>query len=456
MNVQTEQLGELHEKITITIDPADYQPAFNKSLKELAKKANFKGFRPGHVPMGMVKKLYGDQALAEELNKLVNEAIDNQLKSENKQLLGDPLPAEDEPVTIHHGEAKEYVFQYEVGIQPQFELGISQSDTFTWYKIPAGDDDIQQEVERLRKKYGKREEVDSADDQDVIYVHLQELDATGENPVHVHTFYNREMLTEAGMELLGSVAKDFKGTCDDIFSLFKGEKEQVAKNVLQVKDADTAIIEGIQPKFEIAVERIVRLMPADNDAAFFEAASGEYGEVADMESLEANIRAAIEHYNNEMTKGRLDNDIYKALVESTSIALPEQFLDKWYAKNRAGNAEGESADTEQEPLDVFLKRLKESLIFSHIQKEHELTANQEEVIQEAIAHTRASYGQLGEEFVRYIVENNIKDRSFVESMHDRVLQNKFLDIIRGKVNIVDEAITLEAFQNLQKATTNVE
>lgn len=175
-----------------------------------------------------------------------------------------------------------------------------------------------------------------------------------------------------------------------------------------------------------------------------------------MESLEANIRSAIEHYNNEMTRGRLDNDIYKALIDATQITLPEQFLEKWYAKNRANNEEDEASAEEKEPLDVFLKRLKESLIFSHVQKNHEISANQEEVIQEAIAHTRASYGQLGEEFVRYIVENNIKDRSFVESMHDRVLQNKFLDIIRGKVNIVDEAITLEAFQNLQKATTNVE
>ena len=235
MNVQTEQLGELHEKITITIDPADYQPSYNKALKDLAKKANFKGFRPGHVPMGIVKKLYGDQALAEELNKLVNEAIDKQLKSENKQLLGDPLPAEDEPVTINQNEAKEYVFQYEVGIQPEVELGLSASDSFTWYKIPASDEDIQQEVSRLRKKYGKREEVDTAADEDVVYVNLQELDAEGENALHVHSFYNREMLTEAGLEMLGSVAKDFKGTCEDIFALFKGEKEQVAKNVLQVK-----------------------------------------------------------------------------------------------------------------------------------------------------------------------------------------------------------------------------
>ena len=268
MNVQTEQLGELHEKITITIDPADYQPSYNKALKDLAKKANFKGFRPGHVPMGMVKKLYGDQALAEELNKLVNEAIDKQLKSENKQLLGDPLPAEDEPVTINQNEAKEYVFQYEVGIQPEVELGLSASDSFTWYKIPASDEDIQQEVSRLRKKYGKREEVDTAADEDVVYVHLQELDAEGENALHVHSFYNREMLTEAGLEMLGSVAKDFKGTCEDIFALFKGEKEQVAKNVLQVKDADASSIDAIQPRFEIAVERIVRLMPAETDAAF--------------------------------------------------------------------------------------------------------------------------------------------------------------------------------------------
>ncbi len=453
LNVQIDNLGPRHERVSIQISPADYADAFKKSLKDLSKKVQIKGFRPGHVPMGMVKKMYGDQALADELNKLVNKSIDEHLKDNNERLLGDPLPSTEDRVEIDHTKEQEYTFVYEIGLQPSFELGISSADHFTWYRIPASSAEVEQEIERLQKKYGNRDEVEEAADGDVVYVHLQELNEDGsarEEGLHVHSFFNFEMLTDTGKELFGTIAKGGAYNIADIFSVFKGERAQIARNVLQMQEPSEEIVEAIQPGFECKVDRIVRLIPAELNEAFFQSVSAEYGEVTDESALRERISGFIEQYNDNMTRVQLDNTLYKYLIEQTSIDLPDQFLEKWFINSRAADGEDE------ETFSQFMRRLKESLIFRKVQQEHQLEATQDEIIQAAVQHVRNSYGQLGEDFVRYIVESQLKERSFVESMHDRVMQEKFLDVIRSMISIDDQATTLEEYQSLQKETAYAE
>ncbi|HQU77194.1 MAG TPA: hypothetical protein PK742_11175, partial [Chitinophagales bacterium] len=210
------------------------------------------------------------------------------------------------------------------------------------------------------------------------------------------------------------------------------------------------IVEAIQPGFECKVDRIVRLIPAELNEAFFQSVSAEYGEVTDESALRERISGFIEQYNDNMTRVQLDNTLYKYLIEQTSIDLPDQFLEKWFINSRAADGEDE------ETFSQFMRRLKESLIFRKVQQEHQLEATQDEIIQAAVQHVRNSYGQLGEDFVRYIVESQLKERSFVESMHDRVMQEKFLDVIRNMISIDDQATTLEEYQSLQKETAYAE
>jgi trigger factor len=454
LNVQIETLGAQHEKVTIQVAAADYRDAYSKSLKDLAKKAQFKGFRPGHVPMGMVKKLYGDQALAEELNKIVNQSIENHLKESAQQLLGEAVPSTEERVEIDYNQEKDYTFVYEIGLQPTFELGLSSADTFIWEKIPAKEDEINEEVARLQKKYGKRDDVDVAEEGDVVYVQLTELNAEGnakENGLDVQSFFNHEMLTDQGKTFFAGMDKTFSNNIPDVFSVFKGDRGQIAGNVLQMKEASEEAIADINSSFSCAVQRIVRLFPAELDAEFFSAVSAEYGEIADADALSAMIRSMIEQHNDNMTRVQVDNEMYKALIERTQMTLPEQFLEKWYASTQQ-----EDESQEQDSFPEFLRKLKESLIFRKVQQAHQLEVGNDEIIQAAVQQVRSTYGQLGEDFVRYIVESQLKERTFVESMHDRVMQTKFLDIIRSMVTLEDKATTLEEYQSKQKELTNAE
>lgn len=456
MNVTSSKLGDLHMQLTIQIDAEDYKLKFDKAIKDISKKASIKGFRPGHVPMSMVKKLYGDQALADELNKQVNEQISKYIKDSGLEILGDPIPANAERVEIDFNTDKTYTFNYELGIQPVLDVegSLKEGKTFTRYRIPAKLEEIEAEVGRILKKYGKQTEVDNAAEGDIIYVHLQETDENGnaiENGLHVHSYFNLEMLTDSGLEIFNGIEKTATKNITDIFSVFKGEKSGVAKNILQIEDQEK--LEGMRSSFECKVEKIVRLIPAELTEEVFQNLSKEYGEVKSEEDLQNKIKEIIESYNDRITEAGLENDIYKHLLDTTEVPLPEVFLRKWFK----GTLESEPTETAfDEQFDTFKKRLKQSLIFQKISKTHELKVEKEEIIEETLFQVRSSYGSMGEELVNYIVQNNLQDKNFVENMHDRVMQRKFFEVLKGFITTTDQLITIEEYQNLNKEVTYAE
>ncbi|MFN0275336.1 MAG: trigger factor [Chitinophagales bacterium] len=452
MKVTKDSLGELNELLHFEITVEDYKPRYDKQIKDLRKKVQLPGFRVGNTPLGIIEKRFGDSVLAEELNKIVNEKMGDYLKENGYNLLGDAIPAIEERLELNYKESKPYKFSYEIGIQPTIDLSqnLNKNKTFTVYRIPAKDEEIMQEVERLKRKYGRREDVETAENGDVIYIHLHELNTSGtekEGGIHAHSYFNFEMLTDAGLSEFTGVKKGEKKNIDDIFSVFKGDKSMVVKNVLMQEKADEMQIEAIEPKFEFIVERISRLYPAEIDDKFFNEVMKEYGEVESIEQLQEKIKQVIEEYNNRMTDVGVENEIYKHLSDTLEIPLPESFLRKWYKKTQEKEGGSEEFDKQ---FTQFLNQLKQSLIFQKIQREHGLEVKKEEVVNEAFENVRMSYGHLGDELVNYVAKNNLQDKNFVENMHDRVMQKKFFDSLKSYVNLEEQTTTLEEYQKLTK------
>lgn len=447
MNVTTENLEPLHRILRIHLDEADYRPAFDKAIKDLSKKVNVPGFRVGHVPPGLLRKQYGDSILAEELNRAVNGQLNNYLKENNLQLLGDPLPADSERITLDYTQPKEYDFAYELGIRPEIDLtaSMNKEKTFTRYRIPAKPEEIEEEITRLRRRYGQRNEIESAGPDDVIYAHLHELNTDGnekEGGIHTDTFFNMQMLSEEGKTLFATWKKEEEHNIPDLFAVFQQEKDKVVTNILHADGKDEQLLAHISPQFGCRITKIVRLEPAEMDAKFFEAVSSEYGAVESEEALREKIAASVRAHNDRITEVRLENEIFKFLGDTTPVPLPEVFLRKWFK----ASSEKESADENFESeFQTFTDKLKQTLIFQKIQADHNLEVGKEEIIGEAVDTVRMSYGQLGEDFVTYVAKNQLKEKSFIENMHDRVLQKKFFEVLKGYVNIRDEEISAEAY-----------
>lgn len=452
MNLKIEQLGNLHNIIHIDIEAADYSEKFDKAIKDLGKKIQVPGFRIGHVPAGMVKKMYGDSVLADELNKIVNDQMGNYLKENNYELFGEALPVREEHLELNYNEPRSYQFSYEIGIQPEINqiAQLVSGKTFTRYRIPAKEEEINQELDRLLKKYGKREDVETVEENDVVYAHVHELNDDGsvkEGGIHANTYFNIQMLNDDKQGLfLGAKTGDVKNI-DDIFSVFNGDKVKIAKNILQMAEATEASVENIGGKFEFKIDRVARLIPAEINEEFFKAVVPEVGEISTEEELRRNLSDNIEAYNNSMTEVTLENEIFKFLGETTEIPLPEVFLRKWFEKT---NEKEMSAEDFEKAFEQFRNQLKQSLIYKKVQKEHDIKVQNEEIINEAVIAVRMSYGQLGDDFVRYVTESQLKDKAFVENMHDRVMQKKFFEALKGYVSIEEKPITLEEYQQITK------
>ncbi|MCH5683189.1 trigger factor family protein [Niabella sp. W65] len=178
--ITKEPIGQLHEKISVKIDKADYFPSFEKSLKEYSKKASIQGFRPGKVPAGLIKKMYGPSLFTDEILKSVDKELINHLQTEKTEIFAQPLPMEMDVPAFDLNNPGEYTFNFEIGLKPEFELADLSKADITGYNIDITDEMLNEEVERLQNRYGNmtdKEAVDGANN--VINVTFEEVDAEG-------------------------------------------------------------------------------------------------------------------------------------------------------------------------------------------------------------------------------------------------------------------------------------
>ena len=234
---------------------------------------------------------------------------------------------------------------------------------------------------------------------------------------------------------------------EDVFSVFKGDKVKIAKNILHLTEATEESLEGMSPKFEFKIDRIARLLPAELNEEFYTEISKEFGETSSEEELRLKIKDGIEQYNSRVTEVTLENDLFKYLGDTTNVPLPEVFLRKWFKQSNEAGVTEENFEAE---FTDFLTKLKQSLIYRTVQKSHDLNVKNEEIIQEALTTVRMSYGQMGDDFIQYITQSQLKDKAFVENMHDRVAQQKFFNALKTYITIEEQAITAEEFQKLNK------
>src|SRR5690606_36779 len=179
MNISHENIDDINAVIKVDLTPEDYNPQVDKAIKEQAKKAKLPGFRPGMVPVSHIRRTYGKAIPFDEINRLVSDQI-NQYISENKpEILGQPLPKEDDKRDYNSDFNDTFSFNDEIGRAPQFEVPFNEKSKFSEYVIKADEETLQSRVKNLRRSYGKMTNPDVSEDGDVLYSELTQLDADG-------------------------------------------------------------------------------------------------------------------------------------------------------------------------------------------------------------------------------------------------------------------------------------
>ncbi|MFT5054184.1 MAG: trigger factor, partial [Oceanospirillaceae bacterium] len=279
--------------VSIKLSPEDYEPRVEQVLKDHAKKANVPGFRPGKVPMGMIKKQYGTSVLVDEVNRMIGAKLYEYIDGEKLDVLGNPLPALDKQSDINWDKPADMEFFFDMALAPEIKIDINEKRKFDYYVVEATDTDIEKSLENISKRNGEMTDMKEIADADLVKVQWVELNDAGE-------------ILAGGILHSSSVAVDTIKD-EDAKALFIGknldDEFNVAPSKVSENDSDRAAMLGVQKgemesvsdSFKVKIEKIQRLAPAELNEELFKKLYAD-GSVADLDQMKDKIREDYKNY----------------------------------------------------------------------------------------------------------------------------------------------------------------
>ena len=448
MNISHENIDGINAVITVDLTPEDYNPQVDKAVKEQAKKAKLPGFRPGLVPASHIRRTYGKAILFDEVNKLVNDQINNYIGENKLEILGQPLPKEDDNNDYNWDFNDTFSFHYEIGLAPQFEIPFTEKSKFTEYAIKADKETLESRIKNLRRSYGKMTNPEVSEDGDVLYAELKQVDAEGQDIAGgvVNTASVRTDLVEDKKikKTLVGLKKDDEVTID----VKKAFKEADIARILGVKEEEVAALEPAT--FKLAVKNVNRLEEADLNEELYDKLFGE-GVVKTEEEFKEKVREEVEGMLVQNATQKLQNDIYTQGMEAVKADFPEAFLKRWL---KATNPDIKEDELEEGFAD-FLKNLKWTLVENRIISQNGLEVKYEEVLalaKERIAAQIKMYGPgqepTDQQLAQYAVQL-LGDKEQANRLFDEVKALKVFDYLKGLVKLEKKDIEYDKFLELK-------
>jgi trigger factor len=447
MNVNRKNIDELNAVLTVEIVKSDYQDKVENVLKDYRKKANIKGFRPGMVPMGLVRKMYGKAVLVDEINKVVSENIQKYITDEKLEILGDPLPKIDEQQEIDFDTQEEFAFSFELGLAPSIDVNLSKKNKVNQYEIIIDEKMRNDYLENYTRRYGELRKSDITEEKDVLKGKIEAIDKNGE-PIAEGPAVDE---TSIGIDIIKDkkIKKEFTGkaindTIDfDIKKAFPNNTE--IAGILHVKAED---VEALGPDFRYTINDISRFYPAEINQELFDKIYGE-GVVNSKDEFLKKIEDEISINLKRESDFKLMIDVKAQTIEKTDFNLPEEFLKRWLLKVNENTTE----DQIEKEFDNFRKDLKWQLIRNKVARDNELKITEEELQKEAENITRYQFQQYGlyyatdEQIANYALET-LKREEDAKRIAEKILEEKVILILKDLVKLENKSIKVEEFNKL--------
>lgn len=449
MNITLNNIDDLNAKISVNITAEDYQEKVEKTLSDYRKKATIPGFRPGKVPMGHIKRMYGKAVLVDEINKLISESLVNYIRDENLNVLGEPLPSEEsENQQIDWDKQQDFEFTFDIGKTPEFEIKLSKREKLTYYELQPEENLIEDTIKNYTYRNGHNESADEIVEADeTIKGDLIQLN-TENTPLE--DGINRE---EALMSL--HVMKD-----EDIKKTFKNKKigdvidfdlKKAYPNnteIASLLDITKEEAEAINGNFRFTIKEITKFVPGEVNQELFDSIYGE-GVVTSEDEFRTKIIDEIKNSFKPQSEYKFMLDTKSKLIEKTSLTLPDEFLKRWIV------ATNKDITTEQleKDYELFSKDMQWQLIVDNLFRTNELKIEEDDVLNFAKESTRQQFMQYGlsyipeEQLEKYALEIISKPEERRKIM-DKVAENKVLETVKEAVKIENKEVSLEEFKKL--------
>lgn len=440
MEITLEKKDSTNATIKVNLTASDYQPKVVEKVKEYSKKAQLKGFRPGKVPTALIEKMYGKSILVDEINHLLTNSLNSYIKENNLPIIGDPLPDTQKTDGIEWENQKDFVFNYNIGLVPDFQYELSDKLNVTEYEIEVSEGVVNETLINLQKQFGKITNPETSAEGDTIYGELQEADGT------VKTV-SLDLSKANKNQTAGFIGKSKGDTITfNIGNIF--EDKAVLAHAMGISMEEARKKEG---EATIVLINVNRSENAEVNQEFFDKIFGK-----DVVTTEADFFAKLketikENYVRE-SEYLLKRDIQEALVNTTSMELPNEFLKRWLLVSNQGKITQQQIDNEYE---YYLKELKWTLIKNRLAKDNDIKIENEAILEKAKGLIRQQFGGMDfgpemEETFNNIADNYLKQekgKNYLK-LYDEVLLEKILALVKDKVNIAKKKISVEEFKNL--------
>lgn len=442
MKIEQSELKDLQAVVTLTIEPADYQDEVQKQLKQVRQKAQIPGFRPGMVPLGLVKKMYGKGVLADVLNKLVGENLQKHIEDNKLAILGDPMPNNELTPNIDMDEQDTFTFAFDIAVAPEFDAKLTGKNKLTEYKIKVTDEMVQRQAESYAARYGEYVEVDAAKEGDILRGTLTEQKEGG--IVKENAILNPQYMQDKKQQKL--FAKVKKGDVITFNPMKAYGSEVEVSSMLSITKEQA---EGLESDFTFEIQSITRHEAAKIDGELF---AKVYGENAPKDEAEfrARIKAEIEQNMAEDSKYKFGLDAKAAILKKMEkVAFPEAFLRRWVlATNDKMTEEQLDKDFPQ-----MLEELKWHLAKDQLLKAFGIEIQKEDVEAYAKEVARMQFMQYGmmhveDKYLESFAQDMLKKEDQLRGIVERVAENKIYDALRGVAKIEEKAISHEEFGKL--------
>lgn len=449
MNITRQSTGALTEKITLQITKEDYASNVEKTLKDYRRKANIPGFRPGKVPMQLIERMYGKAVLLDELDKLINQHLDEYIKAERLSLLGEPIMAADSPA-LDIDKSENFEFAFEVGLQPQIFIEWPKKEKLLQYEIVVTEAMVDDEIEIYCRRFATRVEVDKVEGKSRLVTEIVECDANGqpkENGLNKKDFYIDLSVARDGGEKSKLIGAE-KGAIlhVNLKNLIASENE-----LLYALGADGKNISDISDDFELKITSVIRVENPPINQELFDKIFGE-GVVTSEEMFRDKMREELSvMYDRDVTVINI-REAKKYLLATQKVDLPTEFLKRWLKSTQKEKKEEEL----EKQFPAIEEEFKWQLLKNQIIKDNKIEVNEDDILDFAGSLMRWQmkyyYGIIGmsADQLREYGKSLLKKEEDVRRMVSDVFDRKVLDIVKSNAKVDVKKVTPEEFYEQAK------
>lgn len=444
MNIVRNDVDACNATLTLTIDKQDYEEKVDKAIKDYRRKAQMPGFRPGNVPVGLIKKMYGRSILAEEVNKIISESLYNYIKDNKINILGEPISNEtiQKPIDFDTDETFEFVF--DIGLTPELTINTTAKDKIPYYTIAVTDEMVDEHINMHASRLGQYVPAEKTEENSVIKGEMTEITDSAEPLKVLEALITPKFIKDDKQKKLFVGKK--KGAKIKFNPVAAMSNDYEVSSLLNV---DRDKVKEYDHDFEYVIKEITNHQSAELDQSLFDKVMGE-GTVKSLEEFKQKVKEGIERVYVADSDYRFGIDARDFFIKKNKKAVfPEDFLKRWL---RVTN-EKMTDEAIEKDFDRMLEYLKWDIIKKLFVEKYEIKIEDKDVREAARQDVLMRFAQYGinnpqDDILNTYVEESLKQKGAVEQFYQQAVEKTVIAKIKENVALNPKEVTMEEFNKL--------